>query len=192
MGFGGGSVPAAPYATNPQVQNSTQVNSSAGFMSGSGSSNTSGTGSSAAAGQNTFTPQQQGLQGNVLESAQNFLQTGNLPGTFAAPQQVFDAYKSNYNQTVAPMIAASGGAGSPALASNLALGLEQLASNLYQSQSANFGNALATAGGLAFNPTGYTQAQTANQNSQTDWQSQQAATANQVSNLHSVLATLKV
>lgn len=196
MGKGSGSVPAAPYASAPQVQNSSQTQTLFGGQTASGSSNsnTTGTGNSVGATDNTYSAQQQGLQGQAADAASNYLQTGNLPGTFGAPPQVFDAYNTYYQQYVAPQIAASGGAGSPALASNLALGLQQLASTTYQNQSNNFASALAGAAGIGYTPTGTTneQAQSGNQQSTGSWQSNQASNATSVSDLHSVLASLKV
>lgn len=155
--------------------------------SGIGNQNTSSTGAANATGtsaqQNTYQPWQTGLQAQAGQAAGNFLQTGNLPGTFGAPPQVTQAYIDNFNRSVAPQLAAQYGAGSPAIGSQLALGLEQLQAQVYQNQSANFSNALNTAGGLAFQSVGQTgqqnQAQTENQKSNTNWQS----TENTVSNL---------
>lgn len=155
--------------------------------SGLGNQNTTSTGAANASGtsaqQNTYQPWQTGLQAQAGQAAGNFLQTGNLPGTFGAPPQVTQAYIDNFNRSVAPQLAAQYGAGSPAIGSQLALGLEQLQAQVYQNQSANFSNALNTAGGLGFQAIGQTgqqqQAQTQNQQSNSNWQ----ATENTVANL---------
>jgi hypothetical protein len=137
----------------------TQLANIAQASSGSSRSQSTGQAVGTQAGEtaNVYQPWQSGLQEQAGQAAGNFLQSGNLPGSFAMPPQVAEAYASNFNRFVAPGIAAQGGAGSPAIASQMALGLEQLTADMYRTQSGNFGNALGQAQSLGFTPVGATQ-----------------------------------
>lgn len=144
-------------ASGTSNQNGTINTTSSGATNSTTVANTTGSGSSQAAAANTYSPQQQAAQNAALQAGTNYLQTGNLPGTFGAPPQVTQAYVDNWKQNVAPQLAAQYGAGSPALGSSLALGLEQLQAQVYQNQSANFSGALGQVSNAAFNALGQTQ-----------------------------------
>ena len=114
-----------------------------------------------------FTPQQLALQQQVSGGMGNFLQ-GNIPTNFTAPQSVLTAYQQQFQNQVAPGLAAQYGAGSPQIASQQNQGLTSLLGNLYQTGTSNYGNALNSAGSYAMNPIGQAQqttgTQQANQN----------------------------
>lgn len=158
--------------TEPTGNTTTQLMNESGNQSSSGSTTAQGAGTTQQA--NTYLPWQGPLQEQVGQAAGNFLQTGSLPGTFGAPPGVSQAFTNDFNRFVAPKMAANLGAGSAAIPSALALGLEQLNAKLYQQQSGAFGGALASAGNLAFNPVGNTsqQAQTSQtqNDADSDWQ----------------------
>lgn len=129
---------------------------------------------------NVYHPWQTNLQQTAGDAAGNYVTSGAPPpGVTGAPQQLNQAYTDNYNEFVAPQIAASGGPGSPALASNLALGLEQLNANVYGTNLSAYQNAIQQAGTLGFTPIGVRGAQgqtttgTSAQSSTSDTQSQQ-------------------
>jgi hypothetical protein len=112
----------------------------------SSSANTNSSGTSAQ--QNAYTPGQQstqatlpGLYSQLLSQLQGSA-AGNTPSNFTNNPELVGAYENAYNKNVAPQEAFQGGAGSPAIASNNALGLQQLLANQYntgiqQSQNAN-------------------------------------------------------
>ena len=150
-----GAPPLVSSGTNSATETQTQAQSGTQSQTTTGSQQTSGTG----AAQNTYTPAQQQLQQEAANAATQFLQTGNLPGTFADPPSVINAYMENFNQNIAPELAAQYGAGSPEIGSQMAIGLEQLQAQLYQTQSSNFNNALNTIGNQAYTPVGQTQQQ---------------------------------
>lgn len=146
-----------PYApstqSGTQVQGSNTVNQS--NQSGQNNSYGTATGNQA----NVYTQGQQNLQGQVGGAIGNTLAGGGIPGadTNFVPQQM-QAYADYYNRYVAPGQAAQGGAGSPAMASGLALGLEQLqaglGSTIYQTNAGAYNNALNTGTQAAYTPTG--------------------------------------
>ena len=105
---------------------------------------------------NLYGAGQQNLQQQLPNLLSSFLQTGNLPGSFGAPSSVINAYNQNFQQSVAPGLAAQYGAGSPQIGSQQSLGLQQLLSNLYQTQSGNFNNLLNTGSQIGFTPIGQT------------------------------------
>jgi hypothetical protein len=112
--------------------------------------------------QNTFTPGQTALQGQ-LGGLYSALLGGNIPSSFTNPAAATTAYNSNFNTQVAPGLASQYGAGSPVIGSQNALGLAQLQGNLYNTGVQNYTNAL-TAGsnyGLGM-PTGAQGATTGN------------------------------
>jgi hypothetical protein len=162
-------VPLDPNATTGASQ----------FTSGSSQqSGTANTGTTFGGGQaNTYTGGQQNLQGALTGQLSNQIQQGPPPADFI-PQQM-KAYTDYYNQYVAPVEAAQGGAGNPAIGGNLALGLEQLQANMalpvYQTQAGLFSNAEGTGAGVGFTPTGlnYTgnQSQNTSSNQSSNWQS---------------------
>lgn len=120
---------------------------------------TSNVGQQSGSSQGTFLPGQQQLQGQVGNALGSVLSGQGIPGSSTSfiPQQT-QAYVDNYNRYVAPQEAAQGGAGSPAIASNLALGLENLQGNLaqdvYNTNAGVFSSALGTGTSAAYNPTG--------------------------------------
>jgi hypothetical protein len=91
--------------------------------------------------QNTYSPGQQQLQGNLGNLWQSFL-SGNIPSSFTNPQAAINAYNTNFQTSVAPGMAAQYGAGSPAIGSANALGLAQLQGQLYNTGVNNFLGAL--------------------------------------------------
>ncbi len=132
---------------------------------------------------NVYTPAQQGLQGQAIGAAGNYLSTGAPPpGVTGADQALVNAYTSQYNQQVAPQIAAAQGPGSAQIGSQLALGLEQLDAGVYGTNLSAYENAMAQAGTLGFTPTGTTannaqgttgtssQTSTSDTQQQQDWQ----------------------
>lgn len=108
-------------------------------QSGTSAGTQANTGTSA--NQNTFTPGQTGVQGQLGDLWSSFMQ-GNIPSSFTTPQAPMNAYTSNFNQNVAPQIASQYGAGSPQIASQEALGMQQLQGNLYNTGVNNYANAL--------------------------------------------------
>jgi hypothetical protein len=165
--LGGG--PLGPTGTQ-QSSTSAGLGNQNYSQKGTLSGNQSTTGTLGQQQQNQYGAGQQALQQQLPGTLSNFLQTGNLPGTFAAPPQVLSAYQSNFNQMVAPQLAAQYGAGSPVLGSQETMGLQQLLSNLYQTQSNNFNNDLNTGANIAFNAIG--------SNANTQQAQQQAQTQN--------------
>lgn len=117
-------------------------------------SDTNASNAGAQSQQNTYTPFQQDLQNEAAKQAGQFLQTGVAPGMDQNLAAQEAAFKQNFNQTVAPQLAAQFGAGSPAIASAESQGLVNLTANAFQNQGSNFNNALGTAGNLAFTATG--------------------------------------
>jgi len=105
--------------------------------------------------QNTYLPWQQSAQGNLGAAANNIL-TGNVPTSYTNPQQTTQAYMNNFNQYVAPELAAQYGAGSPAIGASLNSGLTNLAAQNYEQGLANYNTGVATAGSLAMTPSGQT------------------------------------
>lgn len=181
---GSGYMGQGSMSNGTSTQNGTINTTSAGATNSTTIANTTGQGQTQGTQNNTYQPWQSGLQQQVGQAAGNFLQTGNLPGTFGTPQVVTDAYISNWKQNVAPMLAAQYGAGSPALGSSLALGLQQLQAQVYQNQSNNFSNALSSAGNTAFTATGNTsnsnqsQSENAKSNTTSAWWQNQDQTIN--------------
>ncbi len=123
----------------------------------------------AASALNQYTQGQQQLQGTLPQTLQSVLSgQSQVPDYFTAPPQVFKAYNDNFQQSVAPGIAAQFGAGSPQMASQQSIGNQNLAANLYQNGQGNYLNYLNSAANVAFNPVGQ---QTAN-SAANNWQSQ--------------------
>jgi hypothetical protein len=123
--------------------------------------NQQNTGTTNVAGQ--YNPAQTALQGQLPSLYQSVL-AGNIPQTFTAPQAAIDAYQQQFDAWKAPQLAASGGAGSPMMAANQAMGLSNLMGNLYQSGVGNYNNTLGQAGNLAFQQTGTNQTTAGTQN----------------------------
>lgn len=185
--------PAVPNPTDPTAGGGPNLSVNTGTTSGSGSS--SQTGSAATSGnysgtsQNIYTPGQQGLQNQVGGAAGTVL--GGASDLSAESSQIIpqsmQAYSDYYNRFVAPQAAASGGAGSPAIASNLALGLEQLQAQLtpqiYSTQAGVFSNALGTAENAAYTPTGATNSGTQSSTQDTTGSGNWQSSSNQLSAL---------
>lgn len=139
--------------------------------------------------QNVYSPGQTALQGNLSGLYQQLL-SGQIPSSFTNPQPAIDAYKNNFNSQVAPGLAANYGAGSPAIASQQALGLSQLQGQLYNSGVQNYTNALGQGAQYALSPTGALNNQTSNTSSQQNSQGQQTVGANPLIFLANLLGGL--
>lgn len=121
---------------------------------------------------NQYTAGQQQLQSQLPQLLSGVLSgQAQIPPYWTAPQQVFDAYNHNFQHYTAPQIAAQYGAGSPQMGSQMSLGNERLAAELYQGGIGNYLNFLNQAGTMAFTPVGQQTAAAQNQNN--NWQSQQ-------------------
>jgi hypothetical protein len=156
------------------ASNSTGTSSTNQTTVGGGANSTTSTGSSTGTGavnsQQVYNPWQQQEQQEAGQAASSFLQTGNLPGTLGAPPAETQAYVNNFNQNVAPQLAAQYGAGSPAIASQEALGLSQLAGSEYSQGISALSGAVQNAASIGFNAVG--------QNQEQNQQQQQQATSN--------------
>jgi len=108
--------------------------------------------------QNQYTQGQQGLQQGLNSAIGGVLAGNGIPGANSEIPEQMKAYTDYYNEYVAPQQAAQGGGGSPAIASGLSLGLEQLQSNLannqYNTNASTFNNALGTGTTAAYNAVG--------------------------------------
>jgi hypothetical protein len=122
---------------------------------GGSSTSTSSQGTGNTQQQNTYLPWQQQLQGQVGQAESNLL-SGNVPTSFTNPQATTQAYMNNFNQYVAPELAAQYGAGSPAIGASLNSGLTNLAAQNYQQGITNYGNAVSSAAGTGLTATGQT------------------------------------
>lgn len=178
-------LPTIPDPINQAAGTGPNLSVNAGTTSASGSSNQTGsavnTGAYTGTSNNIYTTGQQNLQGQVGGAAGSILGGADALSAESSniiPQNM-QAYADYYNRYVAPQEAATGGAGSPAIASNLALGLEQLqaqlAPQIYNTQAGVFSNALGTAENAAYTPTGATNSGTQSSAQQTagsgNWQS---------------------
>jgi hypothetical protein len=132
---------------------------------------------------NVYQPWQSSLQQTAGNAAGNYVTSGGPPpGVTGADPALQHAYVDQYNQYVAPQIAAAQGPGSSALGSQLALGLEQLNANVYGTNLSAYQNAIGQAESIGFNAVGQAgnQGQTAagtsalnsksNTQTQQDWQ----------------------
>lgn len=126
---------------------------------------------------NVYNPQQQALQGNVLDQANNLL-TGNVSNSFGLPQSVWDAAYYNFNKYQAPQLAAQHGAGSPAISSSMNELNLQLAGLSGQNAMSNALGAFDAAAKYAFNPLGSNAANVSNQTTQQN----NSTTSNQTAN----------
>jgi len=111
------------------------------YMSGTYSGTTGQTTGGNTGTYQQYTPGQQALQGNLGSLYQNIL-AGQIPSSFTNPQAAINAYNTNFQQSVAPQLAAQYGAGSPQIGSQNALGLAQLQGNLYNTGVQNYLGAL--------------------------------------------------
>jgi hypothetical protein len=102
---------------------------------------------------NQYTPGQQALQAQ-LNSAYGNLLSGNIPSSYTSNPNLVGAYTSAFNQSEAPSLALQGGAGSPQLQSNYALGLQNLLSNQYNTGVSEYQNSLAGATSPAYSAVG--------------------------------------
>jgi hypothetical protein len=114
--------------------------------------------------QNTYTQPQQGLQGQVPGLYSSLL-AGQIPSTFTAPQPVIDNFNKEWQTWQAPQIAVNGGANSPMLAANQAMGKSNLLANLYNQGTQNYMTGLSGAETAAMTPTGQNQQSNAAANS---------------------------
>ncbi len=170
---------------NQQQSNATQT----GTLAGSQNQN------------NVYQPWQQTLAQEAGTAAGDYVTSGAPPpGVTGADQTLTNAYVDSYNQNVAPQIAYAQGPGSPALGSNLALGLEQLNANVYGTNLAAYQSSINQAGTIGLTPEGVTGAQgqtttgtegqtsTSNTQQQQDWQ-QALADLSAIANANSTNTT---
>ena len=115
--------------------------------------NSSNTGNQAGSTTNQYGANQQALQSQLPSLYQSLL-AGNIPSSFTAPQAAIDNYNQQFQNWTAPQLALKGGAGSPMIAANQAMGLSNLMSNLYQQGVGNYTNALGSANQNAFQAIG--------------------------------------
>lgn len=153
-------MPSGSYTTTDPTGN-LQVQAQGGTQSGNTNNqqtvnaNQTGSTSGTTVNNNTYLPWQSGLQQTAGNAAANYVQSGGPPpGVTGAPPALVSAYMSQFNQNVAPQIAAAQGPGSGAIGSNLALGLEQLNAGVYGTNLSAYQNAIAQAGALGFNAVG--------------------------------------
>ena len=135
------------------LSNVTTTGSQTGTQSGiqNTQGTTSGTQAQQGTNANTFNAGQTALQNN-LGGLYGSLAAGNIPTSYTANPNLVGAYETAYNQNVAPGEAAQGGWGSPAIASNNAMGLQALLANQYNTGVSNYQNTLAGASNFASNP----------------------------------------
>jgi len=182
-------------STSTQNQNGTEGTIQSGSSNATTTSNANATGQQAS--QNVYQPWQTALQAQAGGAASNYLTTGQAPsGVTGAPPQLVSAFTDQFNQNVAPQLAAQYGAGSPAIASQLALGLEQLNANTYSTNLNAYQNTLSQAGNLGFNAVGQTgtsgQQQNSTSNTNETWQQALADTYNMSSTATSFANQLPV
>jgi hypothetical protein len=100
---------------------------------------------------NVYGGGQSGLQNQLAGNYSNLI--GGGLSSFTNNPNLVSAYQTAYNQT-APATAMQGGAGSPQLQSNYAMGLQSLLANQFNTGTSNYENALSGAGSTAFNALG--------------------------------------
>ncbi len=105
---------------------------------------------------NAYNPNQQSLQQNLGGMYQNFL-SGQVPTAFTDPSALMAQYNQNFQNSLAPQLAAQYGAGSPQIGSQYNQGMVNLLGNQYNQGFSNYNNALNSGAGFAFNPIGQTQ-----------------------------------
>jgi len=106
---------------------------------------------------NTYTGAQQTAQGQAGQAYSNLL-NGNVPQSLTEPSQLISAYTNQYNQNVAPQVAAQFGNGSPQNAAQYSMGLQNMLANQYNTGVSQYGSAAAGASAYGLTPTGQTQA----------------------------------
>lgn len=145
-------VATPPTANAPGTSwNTTQ--SQQGVNNTTGASNSLGNQASNATTANTYNQNQTANQ-NQLPTIYDSLMKGNIPNSFTAPQSVIDNYKTQFQSMQAPALALQGGAGTPMIAGQQAMGMSNLLSNLYQQGTGNYMNAIAGADANAYQATG--------------------------------------
>lgn len=103
---------------------------------------------------NQYTPGQAALQGQLGGAYSNLL-NGQVPSDYTNNPNLVGAYTTAFNQN-APTQAFQGGAGTPQLQSNYAMGLQNLLANQFNTGTQNYQNSLAGASNFAQNPIGAT------------------------------------
>jgi hypothetical protein len=166
-----------PQSNSGTITNGTNTQDTASGAATASQSSGSATGQQAQQQAQVYNPWQQSEQQQAGQAASSFLQTGNLPGTLGAPPAETQAYINNFNQNVAPQLAAQYGAGSPAIASQEALGLSQLAGSEYSQGISALSGAIGQEANIGFNAIGSNQAgaqssaqESQNKGESTDWQ----------------------
>lgn len=109
----------------------------------------------------SYSPAQQGMQGSLGSMLQQFL-SGQVPSSFTDPTALMNQYNQQFNNSLAPQLAAQYGAGSPQIGSQYNQGLVNLLGNQYNQGFSNYSNALGQGLQYAFQPIG----STGNQNTQ--------------------------
>jgi hypothetical protein len=102
--------------------------------------------------QNVYTPGQSSLLGGTVGGYGNLL-AGNVPTSFTQNPQLLQSYNTAFNQA-APSLSFQGGAGSPQMQSNYALGLSSLLGNQYNTGISNYLGALGGASNTSLSPVG--------------------------------------
>lgn len=134
--------------------NMTQANTGTGTLGGTGTNNSA----------NQYSAAQQQMQGQLPSLYQQLL-TGGTPNSWTTvPQEAINNYQNQFDAWKAPQLAAKGGAGSPMMAANQAMGLSNLLSNLYPSGVQQYQNALGAATNFAMTPQGVNNNTSTNQN----------------------------
>jgi len=115
---------------------------------------------------NTYNASQLAAQGQLGQQYSDYLQNG-IPQSFAAPQAELNAYQQQFQNLVAPGIAAQQGGGAAGIGMSNTLGLSQLLGSLYNTQSQNYLTGLGQEQQMAYTPIGNTYSGQQNQTSNT-------------------------
>lgn len=155
-GLGSGLAPTTINASagNTNTNSNTQTNQN-GLQNGWQNSTTNTSGTNSGTNANTYNASQLAAQGQLGGQYSQYLQNG-IPQSFAAPQAEINAYNQQFQNLIAPGIAAQQGGGSAGIGQEGALGLSQLMGNLYATQSQNYLTGLGQLQNMAYTPTGNT------------------------------------
>jgi hypothetical protein len=160
------------------------------YTSGNSLTQTGSSGTSQTAGlnQNQYTPAQQALQGQDTSQISGLLNGSSSPAaSLGFDPSVWQSMVTNFNENVAPQLAAQYGAGSPVIGGQLSNLLLNATSQSSQQAWNNQQNLLGDAQSNAFTPVGATSgtSQTQGQNS-SDYTSQQQNTTQSGANISSL------
>lgn len=150
------SFPIAPQPSLPGVDtNNAQTTYYGSNTSQNAQGSSTGTANSQVSNQNQYSADQQALQSQLAGQYGGLISgQSQIPAYFTAPQQVFDAFNTNFTKNVEPGIAAQFGAGSPQIGAQRSFGNQQLAAQLYQGGISNYLNSLGAANNFAMTPQG--------------------------------------